>query len=191
MRSTHQSWSLDALDATAPADLRLARPTVIVEVVGARAGLDALSRVRRVAHDGAVAAIRVAPSEVLAEPSRPRPGRRVGWTVVVLGALIGLVVTALTGREAFDRGSSGTAMLGAAAAASLVGIVAAARWWRRARREPVARRRHFEQRRCIAVIAVSSADTTSASHLATTVRRALDDASPADRYDVSVFEPPV
>lgn len=191
VRSTHDRWSLDTLDATAPTDLRLARPTVIVEVAGARAGLDALSRVRRIAHDEPVAAIRLAPSESISELTRPQPGSRVAWLVVVLGALAGVVVTALTGREAFHRGSSGTAMFGAAVAASLVGSVAAVRWWRRERREPAARRHHFEQRRCIAVIAVSSADAGSASHLASTVRRVLDDAAPTDRYDVTVFEPPV
>ena len=63
VRVRHPDQLLEPLDATAPTDLALAGPTVIIEVVGAREALDALLRVRRVAADAPVAAVRVAPAD--------------------------------------------------------------------------------------------------------------------------------
>lgn len=192
VRETHPHRLMEPLDTTALTDLSLASPTVIIEVVGAREGLDALIRVRRVAADAPVAAVRVAAMD-------RRPDRRHGRTrtviaTVCVSVLAATAVTAWALRMGADGAGARTATLVAAAAAAPVVArlaVAATRTMRRARRTPMQRRRHFERRRSITVIAVPSVDGSSASQLASTVRRELDSVHAGDALiDVSVFDPP-
>lgn len=187
VQAAHPDRVLEPLDATAPTDLRIVGPTVIIEVVGAREALDALARVRRVAGDGPVAAVRVAVSEVPTEPPRLRPTwRRVIVGVAMVALAAGAVLAARTGSSVVS-----TAVTVTAAALAPVLVVALVASWYRARREPVERRRYFERRRSIAVIAVPSPDEPSATSLAAAVRHELDNArSGTGRYEVSVIDPP-
>ncbi len=188
VRETHPHRVMEPLDTTALTDLSLASPTVIIEVVGAREGLDALIRVRRVAADAPVAAVRVAAIGAGPDRRHARCGR------LALGAMFALAVVAAVVRVGSDGTTARTATLVVAAAVapiSAVLAVVAARSIRRARRGPMQRRRHFERRRSITVIAVPSADERSATRLASTVRRELDSVHAGDALiDVSVFDPP-
>lgn len=191
VRETHPHRLMEPLDTTALTDLSLASPTVIIEVVGAREGLDALIRVRRVAADAPVAAVRVA-----AMDRGPDRGgrRRTGIATVCLGALAARAIGAWVVRMGAEGTTARTATLVAALAIAPVVaylVVGALRTVRSARRTPMERRRHFERRRSITVIAVPSADGSSASRLASTVRRELDSVHAGDALiDVSVFDPP-
>lgn len=191
VRETHPHRLMEPLDTTALTDLSLASPTVIIEVVGAREGLDALIRVRRVAADAPVAAVRVA-----AMDRGPDRGgrRRTGIATVCLGALAATAIGAWVVRMGAEGTTARTATLVAALAIAPVMAylaVGALRTVRSARRTPMQRRRHFERRRSITVIAVPSADGSSASRLASTVRRELDSVHAGDALiDVSVFDPP-
>lgn len=199
VRSTHPDGVLEPLDAHAPTDLPLRGPTVIIEVVGAREALDALARVRRVAADAPVAAVRIATATSDAtDPGMSRTPwpRRVrtwwSWRSGVLAVLVGAVVVGTV--VAARRGSAVVSTVAAVAAGSLalLAVIAATTAWVRARRQPVERRRHFERRRSLAVIAVAPPDDLSAAQLATSVRRELQHARPGEHcYDVTVFEPPV
>jgi hypothetical protein len=187
VRANHPDRLLEPLDASAPTDLPILGPTVIVEVVGAREALDALARVRRIARESEVAAVRVAVPEIPVERPRVRPSWRHVITVVAAGALV------VGGVLATRWGSSvvSTAVGVSALALAPVLVLAAVVEVRRARREPLTRRRYFERRRSIAVIAVPAADGPAATTLASTVRRELDAARPGNgRYDVTVLDPP-
>lgn len=192
VRETHPHRLMEPLDTTALNDLSLASPTVIIEVVGAREGLDALIRVRRVAPDAPVAAVRVAAMDRGPDRRQGRLGRRIA--MICLGVLAATAITASVLRIGADGSAARTATIVAAAAAAPVVAslaVASARTMRRARRTPMQRRRHFERRRSITVIAVRSIDGSSATRLASTVRRELDSVHAGDALiDVSVFDPP-
>ena len=182
---------MEPLDTTALTDLRLASPTVIIEVVGAREGLDALARVRRVAADAPVAAVRVAAIGVGSDRERGRLGR---LGMVAMRVLAALAVTAAVVRVGSDGTTARAATLVLAAAVAPIAAVlaiTALRSMRRSRRGPMQRRRHFERRRSITFIAVPSLDERSATRLASTVRRELDSVHAGDALiDISVFDPP-
>ena len=191
VRETHPHRVMEPLDTTALTDLRLASPTVIIEVVGAREGLDALTRVRRVAADAPVAAVRVAAIGVEADHEHRRLGR---LGAIALRALAATAVAAAVVRMGSDGTTARTAtVVLAAAVAPIAAVLAitALRSVRRAKRAPMQRRRHFERRRSITFIAVPSLDERSATQLASTVRRELDSVHAGDALiDVSVFDPP-
>jgi hypothetical protein len=186
VQANHPEGLLEPLDASAPTDLAIERPTVVVEVVGAREALDALARVRRLAPDLDVAAVRVATQDVPVEAPRLRASWNRVIVVVTVLALVGGGVLATRWGSSVVSTAIGVSALTVAPlllVASLVEI-------RRARREPVTRRRYFERRRSIAVIAVASADDSAATTLASTVRRELANARPGNgQYDVMVLDP--
>jgi hypothetical protein len=185
--AAHPHRLVEQLDASAPTDLVIDGPTVIVEVVGAREALDALARVRRVAPDTTVAAVRVAVPEVPVEQARLRPTWR--RTIVAVTAIALVVGGALATRWGSSLVTTAAGVVALALAPVLV--MAALAEVRRARREPVTRRRYFERRRSIAVIALAPADRLTATSLATSLRRELDTAGPGDgRYDVTLLDPP-
>ena len=192
VRETHPHRLMEPLDTTALTDLSLLSPTVIIEVVGAREGLDALIRVRRVAAEAPVAAVRVAATD--RSPDRRHRRRAAGLATAGLGVLAATAIVAWMLRMGADGSVARTATVVAAVAAApiLVSLtVMTARTMRSARRTPMQRRRHFERRRSITVIAVASVDGSSATWLASTVRRELDSVHAGDaRIDVSVFDPP-
>ena len=191
VRETHPHRVMEPLDTTALTDLSLASPTVIIEVVGAREGLDALTRVRRVAADAPVAAVRVAAIGVGPDRQRSRLGR---LGVTVMCALATMAVAAAVVRVGATGATARTATVVVAAAVAPIAVVlviTGLRSMRRSRRGPMQRRRHFERRRSIMFIAVPSLDERSATRLASTVRRELDSAHAGDALiDVSVFDPP-
>jgi hypothetical protein len=186
VRVRHPDQLLEPLDATAPTDLALAGPTVIIEVVGAREALDALLRVRRVAADAPVAAVRVAPADP--PPTSARRGldlRSIGAIVLIAACALGAILAARWGSPVVT-----TIVTVSVLALAPVLAVAAVLSLRRIRRAPLTRRRYFERRRSIAVIAVPSPDSPAALSLASSVRRELDTARSGDgQYDVTVFEP--
>lgn len=187
VRAQHPDRLLEPLDASAPTDLPIERPTVIVEVVGAREALDALARVRRLASDTTVAAVRVAVADAPVELPRLRPTWRRVIVAVAAGALVvGGVMATRWGSSVFST-AVGVTALSLAPLLVLAGVAEL----RRARREPMTRRRYFERRRSIAVIAVPSADDPAASSFAASLRRELDNARSGDgRYEVTVLDPP-
>ena len=185
----HPHHLMEPLDATAPTDLLLESPTVIIEVVGAREGIDALARVRRVVNDAPVAAVRISAMDTHGHLDRATPPRR-GAPLAWLAVLAVAVIVAIRVSAAVGLPTSAIVSATVGVGAPLL-IVTSLRAWRRARRAPAVRRRHFERRRSITVIAVSSLDETTASSLASSVRRELDSAHTGDsHYEVSVFDPP-
>ncbi|MFN8021303.1 MAG: hypothetical protein U0Q03_07225 [Acidimicrobiales bacterium] len=186
MRDRHPDQVLEPLDATAPTDLALAGPTVIIEIVGAREALDALLRVRRVAADAPVAAVRVAPADPTPSASRRHLDLRSGAAILVIAVCaLGAILAARWGSPVVS-----TVITVAVLVLAPVLAVAAVVWLRRVRRAPMVRRRYFERRRSIAVIAVASPDPPAALSLASSVRRELETARSGDgHYDVRVFEP--
>ncbi len=186
VREAHPHHVVEPLDATVRTDLLLCSPTVIIEVIGAREGIDVLARVRRVAPDAPLAAMRISAIDV--EPEHPE--RRAGARLQA-GAAGVLAFAVAVGLAIWDPPVMSPAVSVGAMVALPVLAVALVRAWRRTRRTPVERRRYFERRRSITVIAVVMADEISASALASTVRRELDGSRPGvGRVDVSVFDPP-
>lgn len=185
VRDTHPHRRMESLDAATLSDLFLVSPTVIIEVVGAREGIDALTRVRRIAVDAPLAAVRVAPADLEPDHVERTPiARFIALAVASLAFVAAVVASART-----------SAAIGATVSVVLIVSapilsVAAVRAVQHARRGPVDRRRHFERRRSVTVIAVGSIDARSAARLATSVRRELEVAHTGNaRYDVSVFDP--
>ncbi len=181
----HPHHTMEPLDATVPTELALGSPTVIIEVVGAREGIDVLSHVRRVQPDAQIAAVRISAVEVVPEHPERRAGARA--LASIAGALTFAVAIVLA---VWNPASLDSLVRVSIVVVAPTLVVVGVRAWQRTRRTPVERRRYFERRRSIAVIAVASADEVSASALASSIRRDLDSARPgAGRYDLRIVEP--
>lgn len=181
----HPHHTMEPLDAAVPTELSLRSPTVIIEVVGAREGIDVLARVRRVQPEASIAAVRISAVDVVPEHPERRAGAR------VLAAFVGaLVLAAAIVVAVWNPVSLGAVVWIAIVVVAPLLAVAAVRAWQRTRHTPVERRRYFERRRSITVIGVAAADEVSASALASSIRRELDSSrSGAGRYDLSIFDP--
>ncbi len=181
----HPNHTMEPLDATVATELTLVSPTVIIEVVGAREGIDVLGRVRRVQPDALIAAVRLSAVDVVPEHPERRKGARAFAGVAGALTLAAAIVFAL-----LNPVSLGAVVLLSIVVAAPALVVAGVRAWQRTRRTQVERRRYFERRRSIAVIAVASADDVSASALASSIRRDLDSArTGAGRYDLRIVGP--